>query len=155
VQNDSILIILENIITTMPYNKENVAITWEECTLRGWLNGEFLKGFSPQDLAAIVEAKLLNMDTRSTPGGNDTVDWVFLLSLDEVKKYFVNNDDRIAKNSEGRAGWWWLRSSGIFFSSYAARVNYDGSVNDGGCDVNRGGVGVRPALWLNLSSLNL
>ena len=38
------LLICDQIITSRPYHSVVVdAITWEECTLRSWLNGEFLE----------------------------------------------------------------------------------------------------------------
>jgi hypothetical protein len=154
-KDDMALLISEDIIKLLPYNKEYVSITWEKCTLRGWLNGEFLNEFSPQEKAAIVETNLTNKDNQKIPGGNDTVDRVFLLSLDEVQKYFENDGDRIAKNSEGQAVWWWLRSPGYHRSVDAAIVGGGGSVHDSGFDVYTGYGGVRPALWLNLKSLNL
>lgn len=74
-----------------PYNKENTNITWEDCTLRSWLNDEFYnETFSEKEQAAIVNTDVVNEDNPfwDTEGGSDTVDKVWLLSLGEVEKYF-------------------------------------------------------------------
>ena len=107
-----------------------------------------------------------------TRGGNNTQDYLFLLSYAEADKYLVVpysnaiTNSRVAPTayakvhgaySDGRsktadgeaAGWWWLRSPGLNQSD-AASVSYYGSL-----DVNYVSSGfsvVRPAFWLNLES---
>ena len=51
-------------------------------------------------------------------------------------------------------GWWWLRSPG-FLSHSAALVFIVGVVYESGDTVDDSAGSVRPALWLNLKSLNL
>ena len=51
-------------------------------------------------------------------------------------------------------GWWWLRSPG-FYGDDAAVVNHAGRVSELGRSVDDSAGSVRPALWLNLKSLNL
>lgn len=41
VSDGSALIVSQYALDARAYNKERVRITWAECTLRGWLNGEF------------------------------------------------------------------------------------------------------------------
>jgi hypothetical protein len=169
--------------------------TWAECDLRAYLNGEFLNSFSQSDRERIAETHNVNQDNPwfyagamasgddhriqyAPRGGADTSDWIFLLSLEEVAKYFgdseqlrnrpsntiywtdENNEARIARclpscpydnyhYGDYQAPLWWLRSPG-YDSLSAAYVQYDGAVNvPGGGVLSRLG-GVRPALWLNL-----
>lgn len=66
-------------------------ITWENCTLRSWLNSEFYNtAFSKQEQAFIVNINVVNEGNPywDTEGGNDTTDKVWLLSLGEIEKYF-------------------------------------------------------------------
>ena len=73
------------------YNETNTHVTWETCTLRSWLNSDFLKeAFSSSEKSAIPTVILSNPDNPSygTEGGNDTQDQVFLLSLQEMQQYF-------------------------------------------------------------------
>jgi len=151
VQSDKALLITEDVIDQRTYNKNWTYITWETCTLRQYLNGEFYNKFNSGCKAQI----LFTNNNPDNPkygmkGGNNTQDHIFLLSIDEVKKYFINDSDRKA-NHAGNACWWWLRSPGG--SSYcAANVVYDGFVDVYGCNVTSDSGGVRPAFWLNLKS---
>ena len=64
--------------------------------------------------------------TYGVPGGNNTVDRIFLLSITEVQQYFNNDADRIARFN-GTASWWWLRSPGRYTFS-ATYVNIVGDI---------------------------
>ena len=150
VQGNKALIITEHIIEQRPYNVDNKDVTWETCTLREYLNGEFLQKFSAEDQARIAETRINNPNNQQygTNGGNDTNDKIFLLSIEEANRYFSSDSERIAKVANGTASWWWLRSPGLL-SFGAAGVHDDGLVNVAGGVVSDGG-GVRPALYLNL-----
>ena len=95
VQNNRALIITENIIERRAYNEEDEEVTWETCTLRGYLNGEFLQKFSGEERGRIAETRIQNPDNLwyARKGGNHTEDKVFLLSLEEVDRYFGNSGD--------------------------------------------------------------
>ena len=149
VQNNKALILTENIIEKRPYNKELKGVTWETCTLRKYLNGEFLREFSSDQQRRIEETRIENNDNQQygTKGGSDTIDKIFLLSFNEVNRYFGNDSDRIAKYNK-KACWWWLRSPG-YNKRDAACVDDVGSVSVINGTVYFNG-GVRPALWLNL-----
>lgn len=72
-----------------------------------------------------------------------------MLSLEEAKRYFSDDEQRIAKDEKGATNWWWLRSSGDY--NDAAAIDNDGTIlaYDYYYNVSEVG-GVRPALWLNL-----
>ena len=104
--------------------------------MRRYLNGEFFNSFTEKDTMRILPTEVVNTGNPwfDTVGGDDTVDHIFLLSIEEVVcKYFgdssanlripngkykywftrkdVNNDKRRATYL-GYAWWWWLRSPG-------------------------------------------
>jgi hypothetical protein len=143
--DNKLFIITSKIVEARAYNAVYRDTTWEQCTLRKYLNGEFYNKFSETEKAIVADTKVVNADNPSydTNGGNDTTDKIFLLSIDEVKKYFKDDNDRAL------GSWWWLRSPG-YTSRYAASVYYGGLVDVNGDIVDYGGGGVRPALWLNL-----
>jgi len=105
---------------------------------------------------------LVNADNPKygTPGGNNTRDKVFLLSLDEIEQYMGDNSHVNIKNAKravdlnGDSLHWWLRSPGLsdqFNCGYIAAVDKDGGVRvSGGRVDSKYDVGVRPALWLDL-----
>lgn len=97
VQNNKILIITEDIIEIRPYDAEFTDETWETCTLRQYLNGEFLHKFTEEEQKRIAETKIHNSNNQwyGTWGGKDTYDKVFLLSLEEADRYFGGGGDYI------------------------------------------------------------
>ena len=81
------------------YNDEFIPITWENCTLRSWLNDDFCKcAFSTKEQELILKNVNENADSfdfypddedeGGAEGGNDTEDRVFLLSIHEVQQFF-------------------------------------------------------------------
>lgn len=91
VQDGKALLLADKVLDVKPYNKERVDVSWETCTLRTWLNGEFCdEAFSEEERKAIKETEVVNSKNFyfDTEGGNNTTDRVFLLSLDEVAKYY-------------------------------------------------------------------
>ena len=154
-------------LDTKPYNGSyaSVPVTWETCTLRQWLNGDFLNAaFSAEERARLVTATVTadrnpNFDTDP---GSDTQDTVFLLSIDEAEAMFSGFDTRkcqatayaIAQGAsaspEGESCWW-LRTPG-YVSKRAAYVAIDGLVNAMGDYVSTGDTYVvRPAVVVRLS----
>ena len=181
VQGSKALIITENITEMLPYNVNLTDVTWETCTLREYLNSAFYNSFSAEDKERIAETKINNPDNLwyGTSGGNDTTDKVFLLSLEEIDKYFGDSGDYLNKrrktpvqdgdrfifrddengiafsNNSNRIAQFnnqasfWLLRSPGGASSRNALVTPIGSVGVNGYDVVYVG-GVRPALWLKL-----
>ena len=161
---DYVTLISKYGLDAKPYNTTYTSVTWETCTLRAWLNDDFLnEAFtaSEQDRLKTVTVSNPYNSTYGTTGGNDTEDKVYLLSIDESKKFFSTNAERICMptqtavsnraytNSAGACRWW-LRSPG-YYQDYAALVNNGGRVRDGGGDVYVDGGVVRPVVVLRLS----
>jgi hypothetical protein len=153
VQDDRALVITEEVIEQRTYNtEEKSGTTWETCSLRTYLNGDFYNRFSAKEQELIIETTLENLDNTwdDTRGGNATTDKIFLLSIDDAKKYFENDDDRRAVYSEHSSNWW-LRSPGGL-SYYASLVHF-GYVSSRGWLINSED-GVRPALWLKIKTVS-
>jgi len=134
------------------YDGEDTATTWEECSLRQYLNGDFFNStFETLEQNRIIETAVRNSDNpdKGTPGGGDTTDKIFLLSIEEAKQYFPDNPARIAFDTNGTAARWWLRSPG-YLSGFAAYVRSGGPIDPNGHPIILGTIGVRPALWLKL-----
>lgn len=150
------LIITVDCVDSMVYNTEWCSVTWETCSLRKYLNEDFYNKFNDSEKKMIKDMKVMNKDNPEyeTDGGNNTVDKIFLLSLDEANKYFVSDKDRIAHydgyvNGElwgGERYYWWLRSPGNY-DICASYVYSSGYVYNSGTSVNNKR-GVRPTLCL-------
>ena len=147
IQDHKALIITEKNVCDMHYNSVG-NITWSECTLREWLNNDFYNGDFTQALQERILPSKLNNDNNpkyETPGGVDTTDKVFLLSINEANTLFANDQARA-----NGCRWWWLRSPGDV-PYRAAYVGSDGEVNTGGqiaADIG----GLRPALRIELTT---
>ncbi len=102
-----------------PYHNENEMITWENCSLRAWLNSDFLSAaFTSEEQEAILTMEVDNTakqgfepvdededeeddyyddeDLELRDSGNNTHDKVFLLSVAEANKYFTSDIQREA-----------------------------------------------------------
>ncbi len=170
IENGRALLITDKLIDCRKYNEDDDVVTWETCTLRKWMNNDFIdKAFnsSQQAQIATVTNQNPNHPEYGTKGGNATQDRIFALSINEAEKYFRDYDDRMAaptgyakkrgsyvsdryslRNGK-KTGWWWLRSPGRD-SSEAVDVIDFGLINQDGVDVNFNYGSARPAFWLNL-----
>ena len=166
-KENSLLLLTEYGIDVKQYHEENEYITWEDCTLRRWLNGKFLnEAFSDSEKKLI---QITNVDNGAvqrnssydTTGGNNTEDKVFLLSYKEAyEDYFSSNEERICMptdyavkrawtNDDTGACNWWLRSPD-FYQNLASNINNFGFLDSSRVDYGKNCI--RPALWVNLES---
>ena len=144
------------------YHHDWVSMTWENSDLRKWLNHDFIEeAFSKEEQRRIKLAEAVNdaNPVYGTSGGNNTQDRVFCLSLEEAKRYFKNDSERMclptvhARNNGAWADssnggcYWWLRSPGGS-QNCVSRVNAGGSLLQYGNGVSDVSNAVRPALWL-------
>ena len=149
------------------YDTEDENDTWEKCTLRAWLNNEFINtAFTAKEKDSIITVTIPAEKRNSEDIGseNDTQDKVFLLSIDEADKYFESNTKRrcmptsyavangVSLDSfHSKYCWYWLRSP-AYKGGRAAAVGVGGSVVHEGASVDFDKYGVRPALWIGLNS---
>ncbi len=166
-----LLLLSSTCLAGKAYNAESfVPVTWETCSLRAWLGGEFFdSAFLVREREAVVSVVNRNDDhsTVGTPGGKDTEDRVFLLSESDAVIYLNNDysqdtigramasDDAVAnglQTDEDGLCAWWLRSPGMY--EYIAQfVDRQGKPypNGGSTDIDYL-FGVRPALWVDLDT---
>ena len=163
-ENNKILVISDKALDYQRYNETYENITWEQCSLREWLNDSFLYTAFSKEERALIQSTTVSADKNpqySTDPGNATTDKVFLLSINEAEKYFSGEQARkctttayviaIAQSEYDNkyVSWWWLRSPGDKQKN-AACVDYAGSIDYSSLSVS-GNVGcVRPALWISI-----
>lgn len=159
-----VLLLAEKLLDYQRYNDRYIPMTWEDCTLRAWMNGTFFQtAFSEAERERIALTAVDNPPSvlYGTNGGHPTEDRIFALSYEEARRYFASDRDRKAVTTEaahakangvdnfGHTGFWWLRSPGNL-DRRAACVNGYGYVVPLGSQVSDKAVAVRPALWLRL-----
>lgn len=166
VKDGKALVISKYALDRKPYNASYTDVTWETCTLRKWLNKEFINAAFSADEKAMIPTVTVPADKNpdySTNPGNATQDQVFLLSIAEANKYCSSDSARRCEptdyavangawESDSGNCWWWLRSPG-YVQNFAAIVYDCGDVNfyDYYYD-SINDIAVRPALWIDLNS---
>lgn len=163
-KGDKALLVTKYAIACRKYHATYVDTTWSTASTRTWLNSEFMdEAFLDAQKKMIVETTLENPDNpkSKTDGGPDTTDQVFLLSVDEVNRYFKTAEDKMCKptafaiargsHADEKSGncIWWLRTPGAnkLGSSF---VSVEGDINMGGYLIDYRDCSVRPAMWVKL-----
>jgi len=160
------LLISRHLLEVMPYNSQKDNITWENSSLRAWLNGSFYnEAFSEAEKAGITMTSVINdkSERYGTAGGNNTNDKVFLLSIAEGKKLFQNPGDSVTTPTpytEGKCNAdsngfcsWWLRSPGLY-PNLAAYYEGNGLIAEFGSEVQKTDIAaIRPVLKFKLDVL--
>jgi len=156
ISDDKALILSKEVLDNQEYYSElHADITWEDSDIRQYLNEQFYDdAFTPEEQMLIMETQVTNDDNpeHGTPGGNDTTDKIFLLSIDEATQYFPDDSARVGRDADGMLSAWMLRSPGME-GSVVARIYTDGPIDYDGALYNHQEQGVRPAMWIDLSGL--
>lgn len=130
---------------------------------RYWCNQVFYEtAFTEEERSRILLTHNINADNPDSgiDGGADTDDYVFFLSLDEVREYLPTNESRKALRTKvadreavhplnGTYCLWWLRTPGQFLCN-AVYVLQSGVISTYGSDVGHHNLGYRPAMWITI-----
>ena len=167
-EEGSILVISKNVLDARAFNDTSGEVYWENCSLRSWLNGRFPdNAFSKENPSDVLSVSVENTrypeseDEKEdieeiVPETYETRDRLFLLSYDELSRYYPNESDRECIASEYaiengvRAGAdgscsWWLRTPGNDRTEVSYVWDQYGSVASSPQMIIQG---IRPAMWL-------
>lgn len=164
IEDGKALVISKYGLSSMQYHTRDEGVTWENCTLREWLNTAFLEEvFSPEEQARLVmttvepDVTFVNQEHH----GESTEDRLFILSYTETVKYMTDLDARrgiatkraIAEGSDANNlrenCWWWTRTSARN-PNEVLTVDSHGEINRFGDNVSDAYYAVRPAMWVQL-----
>lgn len=163
VQDGRVLVISKYGLDAKRYNEELAEVTWETCTLRKWLNNEFVNTAFTSEEKAKIPTVTVSADANpsySTDPGNATQDKVYLLSINELNKYFSSDSARVCEptkyavvnvadaNRDIVNSCWWLRSPRD--CQYDAAIVAYGNILDHDYDIGMDCVAVRPAMWVTI-----
>ena len=170
--NGNLFVVSDQNLDCVAYNTSAKTVTWEECTLRTWLNSKFLdNAFTAQEQVAVLESLVENEDgAKGSEAGADTYDKVYLLSIYEVidpdlgfpTDWKDKGGTRVALNTEytksrqaltntDMSGAWWLRTPGD--ANNAANVFNAGNVFVRGGSVDNFLFAVRPAMNIDTTKV--
>lgn len=165
-QGKKLLLVSRYCLDCKPFYDGYSRTTWQESTLRTWMNDEFFEeAFSEDEQAAI---SVTTVRTKQNPdyksqSGKDCSDKLFVLSQSEVNSLFANRQAKIAEPTDyavaeavardtARIGWYWLRTAGKDNFYFCGVMAADGGVRGGGFQESQYGY-VRPAMWVSVSDL--
>ena len=126
--NSKMLLIAAEAVDELQYNKEVKNVKWNDCSLKEWLNSDFLESFSEEQLQDIIATDVDGVDNK-----------VFLLSENEVEEL----EDTFSVSAEKD---WWLRTKD---GTNAVYVSANGEIIEDGDQVVRA-KGIRPCIWIDL-----
>lgn len=162
---DKVFVISKKALDCKPFNTLDASVTWESCSLRSWLNADFYNSAFNEEEKSIIQ--FTNVVQESNPdfytaAGKNTKDKIYLLSIDEINKYYSTDNAKTCvptkyadskganPSSENGCCWWWLRSPG-YDSHSAASVYYNGTVSAIGFYVYAEHSAIRPVMWIDIS----
>lgn len=160
------LLISKYILFCGTYNDSWASKTWDECSLREWMNDVFYESAFSEDEQEAIKTTIVTKEKNPvyrTSAGEDTEDNVFILSIGEAKKFL--KDEKLLKGipteyaaangvrvSKDGTGWYWLRNPGKD-RTMAAYVKTEVKINYKGVSLNYSDGGVRPAIWVDINKL--
>lgn len=173
-QEQTALCLSRFILDAQPYHRDGGSACWKDCSLRRWLNEEFLPAaFSPQEQARILPTPL------QSPGG-ETVDQIFLLAppadwpdynmMEDNEDYYSFPPEDCAMTTpyaREKGAWfvedpgpdqylgsWCIRYPGVLLHDnprpdYTSSVNFDGHI-EAVAQETESLDGIRPAIRLSV-----
>lgn len=163
IKNSKALVISKCILYSQNYTDSTDSVTWESSVIRESLYNLYLAAFENENRSRI-ELTTVKQDENSEGSGFDpgdeTYDFLFLLSEKEAREYFSGNVSRIARATAyakqngcytdvNLNAWWRLRTPGTEKGRYVD-VNADGSIFTMGIVGNTSSSGIRPAMWIRM-----
>ncbi len=128
IKDQAALLLSRSILDLKSYHYRDTETSWMNCTLRKWLNEDFVEAaFMPAEAERI---KIYNSFDRRLDKGY-VPNKVFALTMEEVQAYIPGKQDRIAPVSDyvrglpgynAQSGNWWLRNYHKWSWDKTARV---------------------------------
>ena len=144
IQDNQAFLLKDPPLPNMAYSIDEGAVTWEQSSLRRWLNSEYLEdNFTKAEKNNIVPTSVKNEKNSfyGTDGGNDTQDYIYLLSIEEISRY-----NELIPNSKHDS---WLRSPGNQQNT-AAFLSTDGIAMVYGYEATSEDFKLMPVMWFDL-----
>lgn len=178
--SDTLFLMADKGLDCKCYNDKRIPVTWESCSLRGWLNEEFYStAFSVDEQNVILRQDVVNQENPifGTNGGNQTKDKIYLPSFEEMTNETYGFCPDMNHYSASRRLWpsdyahvrgalgyytdstttdgydgcvWWLRTPGEG-TSFAMEGRIDGNIYSSAY-VSYLNVSVAPVLHIDLKS---
>ncbi len=174
IQGDRALVISHYGLVQCRYAFHSNGQTWVNSSIRDTLNHDFYdSAFTAGEKEAILITHVDENSGQNDPDhpaaagrtGEDTDDYIFILSYAEIMKYLPTPEERRCyvtlyiithanysekRYAEGYTCWYWLRNPA--YKNNAGAVDWDGTIN--ACYMNHVYGVARPCCWVDLTMLN-
>ena len=137
------LIVCNEIVAKAPYHPQAGNVSWENCGLRKWLNEDFLSTWFKGSERLAIMTNFIRPEASGfgdVDPGRPTQDAIFCLG---AREYTKNVPADLTEP-------YWLRSPGRSAAEVAVVTPQGRITSKNASDAT---IGVRPALWLELSAL--
>lgn len=153
VEDGKAMLVSRYILDMQPYHPLQTPVTWADCGLRQWLNGEFLESAFPEELRGrLLTTKVLNYKAAETENQVVSEDLVYILHPTEASLLLGTPEGRVCSptaycsaQADSQEVNWRMRASGEA-SSYAFTVKPEGTYS---CWLSDRLSGVRPVIWVD------
>ena len=174
--SNKLLLISTQLLDIYQYNSNENSVTWEDCTLRAWLNSTFYEAaFNADERNVIVTTEVFTEGVQQRVYSSllekwvnaadpmpdcTTSDKIFILSEKELHQYFRSNTAVVAKpttytklataNKAVHTDCWYTRTPADTVGAQKI-VESSGFSNSGGAS-NECFLGVRPCIWVSVGN---
>lgn len=175
------LLLSKNVLDVMPFQHAGNTAKWENSDIHQWLNNDFYNtAFRDEEKRFIIKGQKEYYGMEDEYYELIQSESVFLLDFDQLthketeysagyayrKPYFFSKASRQAVPSESagnkllledenadiqKVAWW--SATSITDGKKACYVDAEGNVRTDGIEKSNGMIGVRPAIWVNLSNI--
>ena len=165
-ESKKMLVISRYSLDSMCFNS-NGSQNWENSDIRKWLNGEFYNNaFNEQEKKLIINSRISTFFYKDVFFGFsmkkiliESNDHIFLLTKEDVEKYFVDESRRCKATEYTKKkgaflgcndfSYWWLRSARPYYRSFSVYIiDQLGRIDF--FNVKYRNILVRPAMWINI-----
>lgn len=166
IDEQGVLLVTNYVIDQIDYDNNGGELTWEDCSLRTWLNTTFFSEAFTAEEQGLIADSVVTADENAYYGrqsGNDTTDKVFLLSTSELRHYFPTKESRVGYPTQylmNKGAWydkdtlqcWYTTRTPGMDDSRVALVHWEGDFFWRG-DKTDSANPIRPALRLSFDAL--
>ena len=161
-ENNVAMLLADQNLDVYPYNNKIAEIDWEACSLRQWLNTDFLgEAFSDEEQEALVlndkdkvslltDSQALNLKYGFYPSTHKDE-----LRIKKNSAYAAagGSSDYTQVNAVGQPNAWWLKTGG-YYKDDAVFISDEGAVRADGIVVGYGGNAVCPVVLVDMNKAN-
>ena len=102
-ENRIATLVSKYLLDCKPFSKSDTFTPWEFSYIRSWLNTEFIHNAFTEDEILVLHDGIVKNNPNlynNIPSGYDTIDKVYILSIEEILNYFVEIDGNIIQKKD-------------------------------------------------------